>query len=163
MNIFSLLQRLSSFQIIVLSFAFLIGTGTLLLMTPWATRDGQGAALLTGPEGHPLGYLVMELSRENVQKLFTGKYGSSNQILILSRYWHPVYASQSDLTARLADDLRSQLLLDGCPGARTEEFRYQIAEHRPTGLILVLQQPQVFTQSTMKLPAISSLRLKRTR
>ena len=111
----------------------------------------QGAALLTGPEGHPLGYLVMELSRENVQKLFTGKYGSSNQILILSRYWHPVYASQSDLTARLADDLRSQLLLDGCPGARTEEFRYQIAEHRPTGLILVLQQPQVFTQSTMKL------------
>ena len=47
MNIFSLLQRLSSFQIIVLSFAFLIGTGTLLLMTPWATQDGQGAALLT--------------------------------------------------------------------------------------------------------------------
>lgn len=47
MNIFSLLQRLSSFQIIVLSFAFLIVTGTLLLMTPWATQDGQGAALLT--------------------------------------------------------------------------------------------------------------------
>lgn len=46
MNIFSLLRRLSSFQIIVLSFALLIGSGTLLLMTPWATQDGQGAALL---------------------------------------------------------------------------------------------------------------------
>ena len=41
MNIFSLLQRLSSFQIIVLSFAFLIVTGTLLLMTPWATGRGR--------------------------------------------------------------------------------------------------------------------------
>ena len=46
MNIFSLLRRLSSFQIIVLSFALLIGSGTLLLMTPGATQDGQGAALL---------------------------------------------------------------------------------------------------------------------
>lgn len=46
MNIFFLLRRLSSFQIIVLSFALLIGSGTLLLMTPWATQDGQGAALL---------------------------------------------------------------------------------------------------------------------
>ena len=111
----------------------------------------QGAALLSSPQGEPLGYLVMELSGENFQKLFSGKYGSSNQILLLSRYWHPVYASQSGLTEELADTLRSQLLGDGRPGAQTEDFRYQIQAHRPTGLFLVLRQPQLFTQSTRKL------------
>lgn len=111
----------------------------------------QGAALLKNPQGEPLGYLVMALSEENFQKLFAGKYGSSNEILILNRYWHPVYASQSGLNAELADSLRSQLLRDGCPGAQNEEFLYQIQEHPPTGLFLVLRQPQMFTQRTMKL------------
>lgn len=111
----------------------------------------QGAALLKNPQGEPLGYLVMALSEENFQKLFAGKYGSSNEILILTRYWHPVYASQSGLNAELADSLRSQLLRDGCPGAQNEEFLYQIQEHPPTGLFLVLRQPQMFTQRTMKL------------
>ncbi|MDO5546109.1 MAG: sensor histidine kinase [Eubacteriales bacterium] len=111
----------------------------------------QGAAVLKNPQGEPLGYLVMELSAQHFQKLLAGKYGSANEVLILSRYWHPVYASQSSLDAELAATLRAQLLADGCPGAQTEEFRYQIQEHQPTGLFLVLRQPQMFTKSTMKL------------
>ncbi|MDD6383643.1 MAG: potassium transporter TrkG [Selenomonadaceae bacterium] len=47
MDIMHCLRRLSSFQVIGLSFALLIATGTLLLMTPWATNDGQGAGLLS--------------------------------------------------------------------------------------------------------------------
>ena len=43
MHIFRLLGRLSSFQIIVLSFVFLLGAGALLLMTPLATQNSQGA------------------------------------------------------------------------------------------------------------------------
>lgn len=43
---FRLLRRLSSFQIISLSFLALIGTGAALLMLPVATRDGGGAPLL---------------------------------------------------------------------------------------------------------------------
>ena len=111
----------------------------------------QGAALLKNPQGEPLGYLVMELSEENFQKLFAGKYGSSNEVLILNRYWHPVYASQSGMKEELADSLRGQLLRNGNPGAETEEYRLLIQEHPPTGLYLVLRQPQMFTQSTMKL------------
>ena len=111
----------------------------------------QGAALLKNPQGELLGYLVMELSEENFQKLFAGKYGSSNEVLILNRYWHPVYASQSGMKEELADSLRGQLLRNGNPGAETEEYRLLIQEHPPTGLYLVLRQPQMFTQSTMKL------------
>lgn len=117
----------------------------------------QGAAVLKNPQGEPVGYLVMDISWQNFQRLFAGKYGSSSEILLLSRYWHPVYASQSSLNAGLAPVLREQLLRDGHPGAQTEEFRYQIQEHRPTGLYLVLRQPQVFTKSTMKLIHAASL------
>ena len=117
----------------------------------------QGAALLKNPQGEPLGYLVMALSWENFQKLFAGKYGSSNEILILNRYWHPVYASQSGLSQELADSLRSQLLRGGNPGAETEEYRLHIQEHPPTGLYLVLRQPQMFTQRTTKLLRAASL------
>ena len=117
----------------------------------------QGAAVLKNPQGEPVGYLVMDVYAQNFQKLFAGKYGSSNEVLILSRYWHPVYASQSSLNAGLAPVLREQLLRGGHPGAETEEFRYQIQEHRPTGLYLVLRQPQVFTKSTMKLLRAASV------
>ena len=46
MNLVHGLQRLSSFQIILLSFLGWILLGTGLLMTPWATVDGQGAEWL---------------------------------------------------------------------------------------------------------------------
>ncbi|MDD5882489.1 MAG: sensor histidine kinase [Candidatus Faecousia sp.] len=117
----------------------------------------QGAQMLKNAGGEPLGYLVMDIYRRNFQELFAGKYGSSNGILLLNRYWHPVYASQSGLSAELAPALRAQLLRGGHPGAETEEFRYQIQEHQPTGLYLVLRQPQVFTKSTMKLLRVASL------
>ena len=42
-----MLNRLSSFKIISLSFLLLIVLGTGLLMLPAATNDGQGAPLLT--------------------------------------------------------------------------------------------------------------------
>ena len=113
--------------------------------------------MLKNAGGEPLGYLVMDIYRRNFQELFAGKYGSSNGILLLNRYWHPVYASQSGLSAELAPALRAQLLRGGHPGAETEEFRYQIQEHQPTGLYLVLRQPQVFTKSTMKLLRVASL------
>ena len=37
-------KRFSSSQIIILSFAVLITAGCLLLMLPFATKDGQGAS-----------------------------------------------------------------------------------------------------------------------
>lgn len=47
MNILHGLRRLSSFQLIVLSFLLLIAMGTMLLMTPLATSDGRGASFLS--------------------------------------------------------------------------------------------------------------------
>ncbi|MGM9660133.1 MAG: sensor histidine kinase [Faecousia sp.] len=111
----------------------------------------QGAAVLKNAQGNSLGYLVMDIYDQNFQNLFAGKYGAANDILILNRYWRPVYASQSQMLTELAPTLRGQLLRSGRPVADTEEFRYQIHSHEQTGLYLVLRQPQVFTRSTMQL------------
>ncbi len=109
----------------------------------------QAAVQLTGTEGKPLGYLVMSLYEPDFVTLFDGTYGTQNDILLLDRFWHPVYASGDTLTENLAPMLRGQLLSGIRPGANAEEFVYSIAKHAPSGLYLVLQQPQKFTKSTM--------------
>ena len=116
----------------------------------------QGAAVLKSDGGEPLGYLVMDIYSQNFQSLLAGKYGASNDILLLNRYWRPVYASQSQMLTGLAPTLRAQLLAGGSPAADTEEFRYQIHSHEQTGLYLVLRQPQVFTRSTMHMLHMAS-------
>ncbi len=107
----------------------------------------QGAVQLAGDHG----YLVMSMYEPDFSTLFDGTYGTQNDILLMDRFWHSVYASGAALTEDLAPLLREQLLTGISPGADAEEFVYSIAEHEPSGLYLVLQQPQMFTKSTMRI------------
>lgn len=109
----------------------------------------QAAVQLTGGNGSPGGYLVMSMEEADFDALFDGTYGAQNDILLLDQFWHPIYASQFALFDDLAPLLRQQLLSDQAPGADAEEFVYSIQRHGPSGLYLVLQQPQMFTKSTM--------------
>ena len=118
------------------------------------TQDGsqpllQGAVQLGSERGHADGYLVMSLEEEDFLTLFDGTYGAQNDILLLDRFWHPVYASQAGLIQDLAPRLRQQLLAGEEPGMGADEFVYSIRQHGPSGLYLVLQQPRTFTKSTM--------------
>lgn len=131
-------------------------TGTPVYVT--GEEDGEagapllrGAVQLPGDGGGPAGYLVMGMKEADFSVLFDGTYGAQNDILLLDRFWHPVYASQSALIDVLAPVLRQQLLDGVTPGAGAEEFQYSVARHGPSGLYLVLQQPQMFTKSTMGL------------
>lgn len=111
----------------------------------------QGAVQLTGAGGGAVGYLVMSLYEADFATLFDGTYGTQNDILLLDRFWRPVYASGAALAEELAPLLREQLLSGGSPGANAEEFVYSIVGHAPSGLYLVLQQPQMFSKSTMRI------------
>lgn len=108
----------------------------------------QGAVRLSGRDG---GYLVMSLDENDFLTLFDGTYGAQNDILVLDRFWHPVYASQSALIQELAPQLRDQLLSGEAPGVEADNFVYSIRQHEPSGLYLVLQQPRTFNKSTMGL------------
>lgn len=111
----------------------------------------QGAVLLKDASGGAMGYLVLGMYQQDFRSLFDGKFGAQNDILILSSFWRPVYASQSLMVTQLAPQLRQQLLSGQEPGAEADEFVYSVMEHTATGLYLVLQQPQMFTKSTMQM------------
>lgn len=108
------------------------------------------ASQLYNRAGSPIGYLVMRMGAQDFAHLLDGKYPQSD-VLVLNRFFRPVYGSQTYLTATLAPALRQQLLAGRTPGADADEYVYTVAQHAPTGLFLVLQQPQMFSHSTMQL------------
>lgn len=111
----------------------------------------QGAVILTGKDEKTAGYLLISMYQNNFRQLLDGKYGVQNDLILLSRYWRPVYCAQPSLAASLAPRLRQQLL-DGQPlNGTSEDFLYSVAYHQPTGLYIVLQKPQVFTRGTMNI------------
>ncbi len=118
---------------------------------PFSDAVLQGAALLTDPYGAPLGYLVISVSPAGLQSLLGGKAGAQNVLAVLSRYWRPVYCTNDTLGDQLAARLRAQLLSGGTLSGLSEDYVYRIRRHEATGLCVVLQQPQVFTRSTMRL------------
>ena len=111
----------------------------------------QGAALLHDGAGTEVGYLVIRLYQTDFHQILSGTYGSQNDLILLSRYWRPVYCAQSSLAASLAPVLRQRLLEGESLEGASDEFLYQVAYHAPMGLYLVLQHPQVFNRSTMGL------------
>ncbi|MEM5780864.1 MAG: histidine kinase, partial [Lawsonibacter sp.] len=111
----------------------------------------QGAALLTDGAGKQVGYLVVSLYQTNFRQLLADKYGTQNDLILLSRYWRPVYCAQPSLAAALAPRLRQQLLAGRPLDDASEDFLYSVEYHEPTGLYLVLQRPQVFTKDTIRL------------
>lgn len=108
----------------------------------------QGAVRLTGPDGALAGYLVVSLYQSDLHQLVEGKYGVQGSLILLSRYWRPVYCAQPSLAAELAPRLRSRLLADEALEGASEDFFYRVDYHQPTGLYLVLQRPQVWGQDT---------------
>ena len=117
----------------------------------------RGAVLLKGSNGHPIGYLVMEMGHTDLLNLLEGKYGSQGNLLILSPFWHPVYASHSSLYTSLAPQFREDLMKGIMPGTDSDNYMYQITLHAPTGLYLVLQQPLMFNRSTTQMLYTASI------
>ena len=127
----------------------------------YASEDpaDTGAPLLMGAvelraEDGCRGDLVMRLYLAGFHSLLDGKYTKSD-ILILSRFFRPIYSSQTYLTQTLAPALRQQLLNGQTPD--DADYVYTVASHEPTGLYLVLRQPRLFTARTVRLLYTASL------
>lgn len=111
----------------------------------------QGAVTLTGDGGERIGYLLVGLCRSDLDRLLEGIVGASNDLLILSAYWRPIYCSQPALEDGMAATLRQRLLEGESLNSGDAEFTYTVSHHEGTGLYLVLRQPQVFNRDTMGL------------
>ena len=121
----------------------------------YASEDPSdtGAALLLGAvqlkeEDGCTGYLVMRMYLAGFHALLDGKYGQ-NDVLILSRFFRPVYSSESYLTQSLAPVLRQQLLAGERLG--DDSYACTVRRHEATGLYLALRQPVLYTGRTVQL------------
>lgn len=120
---------------------------------PCEDPEDTGAPLLLGAvqlraEDGCTGYLVMRLYLAGFHTLLDGKYAQSD-ILILGRFFRPIYSSQTYLTQTLAPALRQQLMDGQAPD--DSNYVYTVSCHEPTGLYLVLRQPRLFTARTVEL------------
>ena len=111
----------------------------------------RGAAALYGAGGEIAGYLVIQMNDSHFRALFSGRYGAQNDLLLLSPYWHGVYATESGLADTLAPQLRERLMSGAALNLADDPFLYTAARQEATGFYLVLRQPEVLTQNTMRL------------
>ncbi len=128
--------------------------GAVFLPEDGALADGAlltGAVLLPEGSGGTLGYLLIRLTQSDLSRLLVTAVDSSSDLLLLSSYWRPVFCTQPGLADSLAGALRARLLSGAPLSEPGGDFSYTVRQHEPTGLTLVLRQPQVFTRDTMNL------------
>ncbi|MGN0506322.1 MAG: sensor histidine kinase [Lachnospiraceae bacterium] len=92
-----------------------------------------------------LGYVVISMTRNGFDLLFSGNYSPTSSLLLLDAYWHPVYLTQSALGETAAASLRQQLLAGEKLSDEVRECSYFTRHQEATGFTLVLEQARTFT------------------
>ena len=131
-----------------------------------AAAPGTLAPYLACEEGAPLqcayalgtdGFLVVGISDSGLSSLFGGLYSPQSELLILSRFWRPVYASGDGVTAELAGAIRDKLLSGGSLEDLSDGYLYRLQQDEATGITFLLRSPHVFTEETLHLLRLISL------
>lgn len=116
---------------------------------PGATALLRTAAALYDRHGELAGYLVIQMTEENLRVLFEGRFGSQNDLLVLTPYWRGVYGTEEGFAETLAPRLREQVMRGEAPGDADDPFSYTVAQDQRTGFYLVLRQPTVLSRGTL--------------
>ena len=93
------------------------------------------------------GYVLASLEEEAFRKLFSGKYGVQNGILLLSAYWRPVYSENILLPTELLSTLREEFLRGNPLEDPAGEFIYTVAPIEDMGLYLILRQEKPISKN----------------
>lgn len=115
-------------------------------------RSGTGGGLVAARaireySGDILGYVVISMNRENFDLLLSDIYSPANSIMVLDKYWYPVYLAQPVLADTTVSVLRSQLLANEQLTDVTGECNYITEYQEKTGFTFILKQPKVFTDT----------------
>lgn len=105
--------------------------------------------------GNLVGWLVMTVDEAGFDELFGGKYGAGNELMVLNRYYRPVYYTQSTLLDK-APTLRTKLIKTGMLDEVDQNYFYLVRKHGATGICFVLQVPRTFTPDSTRLLYIVS-------
>jgi len=105
----------------------------------------EAAKAIRDYAGDILGYVVITMEQGNFDRLFSGCYGASNNIILMDAHWNAVYLTQPVLQEELVPILREQWMQGNDPDDVLRESNYMLQTDRETGFTLVLRQPKIFT------------------
>ena len=105
----------------------------------------------------PVGFLVVSFTQADLSKMFGNLYSVQSDLMILSRFWRPVYTSGDSLTEELAAAIRTCILSGGSLDNLSDTYLYHVEQHEPTGITFLLQSPHVFTAQTLRLLRLISV------
>ncbi len=117
----------------------------------------QGAAALISPRGIHTGFVVISFCNREFSNIFSKKYGTHNELIIMDRFWRAVYCAQPNFAATVTPVLREKLLRGQPISDSVPDYSCDVFFHPTTGLYFVLTQPQVFTRDTMRLLYMAQL------
>ena len=120
----------------------------------------RAARAVRSYDGGILGYIVFTVRHDDLDDLFSGALGGTEDLLLFSRQWELAYGSRPAAAESCAAALRARLLSGedtGVDGAG--ECRYYLLEDDTTGMTLVLRQNLVFSAPVLGAFYLTSLML----
>ena len=82
--------------------------------------------------------------------MLSGKYGAQNELILVSRFWRPVYCARPALAAELTPLLREAVVRGTRPDGLPDGLAYSAAQEENSGIYAILQRPQMFTADTIR-------------
>lgn len=110
----------------------------------------QAAQVITDNQGNGIGYLVIDLQRENLNRLLDGTYNAPNSMMLLNQYWKSIYSTEVNQKESIVPLLRKQVFLGMSLKGVDDNSRCYVTPIADTGLFVVLKQREVFTASITK-------------
>lgn len=101
--------------------------------------------------GNILGFVAFTMEQEGLDALFDGCFGTSQDLLLLSRFWEPLYGTRPSAMAADAAELRTRLLAgEAVSGWSDGNLQTWLAGAVNGTFQLVLQQPVLFTSGVLR-------------
>ncbi len=122
---------------------------------PHINSSLQIASLLKNPQNTQIGFLVVELTKENFESVF--RINENENFFLVNEFFRPIYSSSNQsVPVNFITSLRQQLFEGKSMPDTSDNFLYEISYHHPSSLFLILQQSQTFNASTVQLLYILS-------
>ncbi len=103
---------------------------------------------LRSENGTTYGYVLIDVTRDAFDELFTGLSSVQNTLLLVDGHWRTVYCSSSAQERSLAQTLRAQLLAGD--DINNDAYSYTLRPFDATGFLFMVQQPQSYATRSLQ-------------
>lgn len=110
----------------------------------------RGARVILDEENRAVGYVVVSLRVEHFEKILEGLLESEEGLLILDRFWAPVYESGTAQKSELARTLRYRRFMGEPLDLSYDNNKVYIAEASDTGLTSVCLRSEALEEETVR-------------